>query len=721
MGDQDIGLDFEIEPRVGIIFNSEIKAYKFYNSYGGRMGFSVRRDYAHWSKTDKSILTSRKFVCSKQGLRKKDKRDADTKIPRAETRTNCNARMGIVRIDNGQYQCNIFTEEHNNPLHLPATLHMMRSQRKVSDAHAIEIDLADDSGIKPKAIFEYMSRQAGGKENIGFIRQDQKNYLRTKHQRDLSYGEAGSLLMYFENQTRKNPSFTYALQLDSEEQITNIFWADPKMLIDYAHFGDVVSFDTTFCTNKEYRPFGVFTGFNHHRGICIFGAALLYDETSESFKWLFEAFLKVHGQKKPLTIFTDQDAAMGNAISEYEEVIEFENAWMKLRSDHLVTDPSWLDRIYGLKEKWAKCFTIGMRSTQLSESLNGDLKDYLKSSLDLVQFFKHFERVVNDKRYNELKAEFDARNKTPRNIFPMSPIMNQALEIYTPKIFEELQHEYIWITACSIKFRNESAAIHNYIVAVVDREGNFNVECNPVGPTIACSCRKFETFGILCCHALKIFDMLDIKFIPANYVLRRWTRGGRSMIVKGDDGTQVEEDVNLDCTQRYRLLCPKLVRIASEASNSPEGYALVDRVANDLCAKLQNLAVDAPSIIVSREYSNVNKVKGIKNKSPRKGGKRHKSWVEKQRNKKKTVKANTSQASQLIQPSVPSHLSHWNPPRGSQVMDNDNISYTQLLTGAEVSYIKASSPSFNSFEVEMLAAIVIEKFSASVPSMAGRI
>ncbi|XP_042505688.1 protein FAR1-RELATED SEQUENCE 5-like [Macadamia integrifolia] len=663
MGDQDIGLDFEIEPRVGIIFNSEIEAYKFYNSYGGRMGFSVRRDYAHWSRNDKSILTSRKFVCSKQGLRKKDKRDADTKIPRAVTRTNCNARMGIVRIDNGQYQCNIFTEEHNHPLHLPATLLMMRSQRKVSDAHAIEIDLDDDSGIKPKAIFEYMSRKAGGKENIGFIRQDQKNYLRTKRQRDLSYGEAGSLLM----------------------------------------------------------PFGVFTGFNHHRGICIFGAALLYDETSESFKWLFEAFLKVHGQKKPLTIFTDQDAAMGNAISEYEEVIEFENAWMKLRSDHLVTDPSWLDRIYGLKEKWAKCFTIGMRSTQLSESLNGDLKDYLKSSLDLVQFFKHFERVVNDKRYNELKAEFDARNKTPRNIFPMSPIMNQALEIYTPKIFEELQHEYIWITACSIKFRNESAAIHNYIVDVVDREGNFNVECNPVGPTIACSCRKFETFGILCCHALKIFDVLDIKFILANYVLRRWTRGGRSMIVKGDDGTQVEEDVNLDCTQRYRILCPKLVRIASEASNSSEGYALVDRNANDLCAKLQNLAVDGPSIIVSREYSNVNKVKGIKNKSPRKGGKRHKSWVEKQRNKKKTVRANTSQASQLIQPSVPSHLSYWNPPGGSQVMDNGKISYTQLLTGAEVSYIKASSPSFNSFEVEMLAAIVIAKFSASVPSMAGRI
>ena len=49
-----------------------------------------------------------------------------------------------------------------------------------------------------------------------------------------------------------NPSFHYAVQLDIEEQITNIFWADAKMIIDYTHFGDVFSFDTTFGTNKEF-------------------------------------------------------------------------------------------------------------------------------------------------------------------------------------------------------------------------------------------------------------------------------------------------------------------------------------------------------------------------------------------------------------------------------------------------------------------------------------
>ncbi|XP_042490288.1 protein FAR1-RELATED SEQUENCE 5-like [Macadamia integrifolia] len=203
--------------------------------------------------------------------------------------------MGIYLMENGNYECCDFVEEHNHSLHFLGTMHFMCSQRKISEIHSYEIDLADDSRINPKAIFELMGRQAGGTENLGYMCQDQKNYLRTKRQNSLSYGEAGSLLRYFEDQSRNNPLFIYSMQLDSDEQITNIFGADPKMRNDYTQFGDVVSFDTTFCTNKAYRPFGIFASFNHHRGVIIFGVALLYDETFESLNWLLEAFAKANG------------------------------------------------------------------------------------------------------------------------------------------------------------------------------------------------------------------------------------------------------------------------------------------------------------------------------------------------------------------------------------------------------------------------------------------
>ena len=62
-----------------------------------------------------------------------------------------------------------------------------------------------------------MSREARGRANLGYTDHDQQNYLRTRQQRKLMYGEAGCLLRYFQQQLNKNPSFHYAVQLDSKE------------------------------------------------------------------------------------------------------------------------------------------------------------------------------------------------------------------------------------------------------------------------------------------------------------------------------------------------------------------------------------------------------------------------------------------------------------------------------------------------------------------------
>ena len=78
--------------------------------------------------------------------------------------------------------------EHNHALHLPATLHLMTSQRKISDLQAFEIETADDAGIGPKVAHELASRQVGGPLNLSYTLCDHKNYLRTKRQREIAYG-----------------------------------------------------------------------------------------------------------------------------------------------------------------------------------------------------------------------------------------------------------------------------------------------------------------------------------------------------------------------------------------------------------------------------------------------------------------------------------------------------------------------------------------------------
>ncbi|KAF7841343.1 protein FAR1-RELATED SEQUENCE 5-like [Senna tora] len=160
-----------------------------------------------------------------------------------------------------------------------------------------------------------MSRQLGGRENVGCTLKGVSNHLTSKRMKEMKEGEAYTLLHYFQLRQAENPSYFYDIQLDAEDQITNIFWADAEMVVDYVCFGNVVSFDTTYRTNKNCRPFEPFVGFNHHRQTVIFGAALLYDETAKSFEWLFKTFLKAMCGKKPKTIFTDEDAAMAKAIS----------------------------------------------------------------------------------------------------------------------------------------------------------------------------------------------------------------------------------------------------------------------------------------------------------------------------------------------------------------------------------------------------------------------
>ncbi|CAN0876191.1 Protein FAR1-RELATED SEQUENCE 5 [Linum grandiflorum] len=240
----------------------------------------------------------------------------------------------------------------------------------------------------------------------------------------------------------------------------NIFWADGRSIVDYKHFGDVLCFDTIYRTNKYGRPFAPFVGVNHLKETVIFGAALLYDETIPSFKWLFGAFLSAMGGKQPKTILADQSTIMARAIQEvftethhrlcvwhiyqnaathlshifhscmqfasdfgacvfdYEDEDEWNKAWDAMLKKYTLEDNEWLHGIFLERRKWAMVygrhmFTADMKSTQRSESMNNVLKKYLKPKYNLVYIFEHYNQLVEDRRYKELMSEFKMRNTSP--------------------------------------------------------------------------------------------------------------------------------------------------------------------------------------------------------------------------------------------------------------------------------------------------------------------
>ncbi|XP_073138395.1 protein FAR1-RELATED SEQUENCE 5-like [Henckelia pumila] len=168
----------EFKPKIGMIFNSLDKAWKFWIEYGEKIGFGVRKHYFNKNKNT-GVITSVKYVCCKEGVRKEDKRDSSTRNPWLETRTNCKVRLGVTFVDN-KYKVNEFIGEHNHPLHLQETVHMLASQRKVTEAQSYEIDLAEEVGLKQKSLFQLMSRHAGGIDGLGYTMLDAKNYIRSK-------------------------------------------------------------------------------------------------------------------------------------------------------------------------------------------------------------------------------------------------------------------------------------------------------------------------------------------------------------------------------------------------------------------------------------------------------------------------------------------------------------------------------------------------------------
>lgn len=122
--------------------------------------------------------------------------------------------------------------------------------------------------------------------------------------------EVQILLNYLRRLQVEDLSLFYAVQLDSDNRLKNLFWRDGRSMVDYDYFGDVLILDTTFRMDKYDMICAPFWGLNHHRQYVMFGCAFLLDESKESFVWLFETFLEAMGRKQPKTIVTDENQVM---------------------------------------------------------------------------------------------------------------------------------------------------------------------------------------------------------------------------------------------------------------------------------------------------------------------------------------------------------------------------------------------------------------------------
>ena len=170
------------------------------------------------------------------------------------------------------------------------------------------------SGIRKHQIFEIQEIQYGGYDKVGYTQRDLYNFCHRHKQGTISAGDAQTVIRHLRERERRDADFFFRSMTDEQGHLVGLFWCDTQCLLDYAAFGDVVVFDSTYKTNQYNLPLVPFVGVNHHKHTILFGCGIISHENKNSYKWLLRTFFEANIQKHPISVITDGDLAMQRAI-----------------------------------------------------------------------------------------------------------------------------------------------------------------------------------------------------------------------------------------------------------------------------------------------------------------------------------------------------------------------------------------------------------------------
>jgi hypothetical protein len=124
----------------------------------------------------------------------------------------------------------------------------------------------------------------------------------TREDRD---GDIEKLFQFFRECKQNNEAFYWDVDFDPKTKVLrSIFWSHASQRAEYVDFGDVITFDTTHKTNNKKMPLAMFVGCSNNLKNVSFGQALLRDETTDTFRWLFESFKSCMSGRQPFVILT---------------------------------------------------------------------------------------------------------------------------------------------------------------------------------------------------------------------------------------------------------------------------------------------------------------------------------------------------------------------------------------------------------------------------------
>ncbi|KAJ9551304.1 hypothetical protein OSB04_015349 [Centaurea solstitialis] len=565
---------------VGDTFGSIEEADTAYRVYADEVGFDVRQ--SNRKKNKDGFVQTRYLVCNRQGVVKK--LDYDTmgngfgkKKGRNSSykRTGCKACIKIrFRKEERQHVVYKFEERHNHSLYNNVEKRFSRGRRQLKYTDFRNIYNATGASIGGCKAHNIQAALKGGVENVGATVVDYKNasrgmikYVGTK--------DAQMLINLMKKRQNYAPDFFFEYKVVMGE-LQAIFWADEISRMNYKEFGDTVSFDATYRTNRHAYNFVPFIAIDNHKRSVVVGSALISNEDAVNYSWVLQAFLRAH-EKQPRFVITDQCLGMKAAIplvftesthrfcawhimdkmpgkvtiSGDENIAfkkrinrlvwsthigpeEFESEWEATLNDFGLEGHEWLNEIYSIRESWISAYYRDdpmsglMRTTSRSESSHAYFRLFASFKNDLVRFLRAYDSSLEKQRNKHACLEFATRNTFPRRFSPLG-IERHASEIYTRVVFFDIQKEIRKaIYFCGLDFISHDCDHKTYNVAHKKKnlvtKVSYEVIHNVGTSTLTCQCNMFVRVGLPCRHIFKVLMNDGVDKIPEGFISRRWTR-----------------------------------------------------------------------------------------------------------------------------------------------------------------------------------------------------
>ncbi|XP_042979968.1 protein FAR1-RELATED SEQUENCE 5-like [Carya illinoinensis] len=246
-------------PRSGMEFDSEKELIAYYKQYAKQEGFGVRTQRTKRDDDGRPVYLT--IGCARGG-KYYPKPSTNILKPRATTKTGCKVKVNATLNCHEKWVLTTVENSHNHITLSPKKSRLLRSHKHLDEYSQRILDLNDRAGIRMHKNFYSLVVDTGGYENLAFQEKDCKNYIDKARYLRLGKGGSDALNEYCKGMRDQNDGFVSYMDEDDDGRLRNVFWADARSRAAYEYLRDVVSFNTTYLTNR-YEKLGSHAKFNY--------------------------------------------------------------------------------------------------------------------------------------------------------------------------------------------------------------------------------------------------------------------------------------------------------------------------------------------------------------------------------------------------------------------------------------------------------------------------